>query len=138
MNGFEDAVNKGRAAYKAWQGPSRQDARGTKGVIGAPPIGGTKVPDTASYREALRRKQAADRATTAAAAKRERSFGPLGQSSKVSPWGPGMGAGSPGSASTSTMLAGMPWMASPWYWLGIGGIAFLLLRKKKKKNGNGS
>jgi hypothetical protein len=29
-------------------------------------------------------------------------------------------------------------MASPWYWLGIGGIAFLLLRKKKKKNGNGS
>jgi hypothetical protein len=36
------------------------------------------------------------------------------------------------------MLAGMPWMASPWYWLGIGGIAFLLLRKKKKKNGNGS
>ncbi len=128
-----DAVERGRKAYQASKETSRQESRSTKAVIGSPPIGGSSSPpkDTERYKKILAAKLASDAAVMAARPTRPRYAGPMKSpgSGTVPNRGAGPGAGGgPGEAAT----AGIPGMISPIYWLGIGAVAWLLLRKRKK------
>ena len=150
MNGFrEDAervkqgAEQARAVYRSFQQPSRAEQRGVSGpTIGAAPTtpGGTRSGGTqgsrgrsASYEATLRRKQRPDerKARQRAETSRPRSQGYLGTPTPRIPGGPRPGVNG-GNGGAGPSLAGMPWMDSPLYWVGIGAIAFLLLRKRKK------
>jgi hypothetical protein len=150
MNGYTEGAERvkqgaaaARAIYRSARGPSRAESRGVSGgpapTIGAAPTtaGGTRSGGSQgsrgrseNYEANLAAKQERDRRTIAKGYQRPRSSGPMRGRQATIPGGgsiPGAGAGTNGAA-----LAGMPWMASPYYWLGIGAIAFLLLRKRKK------
>jgi hypothetical protein len=131
-----DAVERGRKAYQASKETSRQESRSAKkvvGVVGSPPIGGSSssFKDSERYKKILAAKLASDAAVMAARPHRPRYIGPMKSpgSGTVPNVGAGAGAGGgPGEAAT----AGIPGMISPIYWLGIGAVAWLLLRKRKK------
>lgn len=128
-----DAVERGRQAYQASKETSRQESRSAKAVIGSPPIGGSSssFKDSERYKKILAAKLASDAAVMAARPHRPRYIGPMKSpgSGTVPNVGAGAGAGGgPGEAAT----AGIPGMISPIYWLGIGAVAWLLLRKRKK------
>jgi len=126
----KDTYQRGREAYRAWAEPSRQESRSATATIGPPPKS-SPAPNTASYRATLASKRERDRQlATSREGYRARYAGPMGTSS----YAPGASRGMGGSAggALERITDSMPWMKSPIYWVAVGGVAWLLLRKRKK------